>query len=230
MKKGVVLAEHLLVLVLVSSFVCSNVRRHFLLQRIRLGESQNNANAYFSEVSFWGNDSFYTKAIPVETNEFCDVELKLNKAVVYTSDVYANQQCRVVFEIKPDHTDASMYEASVVVYDFKTGNPIPKSGRTTDPFRFQLGANGVIPPGYKRFYGRSLSSADKSVFDVYFSMAKEQKRGSCVLYAYVGRPSSPFTREDGVAFLESPETVSRNKLYGKLIRFVWNYEDENIGL
>ena len=230
MKKWVVVTEHLLVLVLLSSFVCSNVRRYFLLQRIRTDEAHDKANAYFSEVSFWGNDTFYTEATPVETNGALEVEIKLNKALVYTSDVYDNQQCRVVFNIKPSRTEASVYEASVAVNDFKMGGAIPSSSRTTPPFRFTLGANGVIPPGYKRFYGTGLSSADKSVFDVYFSMAKEQNKGVCVLYAYVGFPSSssPFTREDGVAFLESPESVPHNKLHGKLIRFVWNYEDDTI--
>jgi hypothetical protein len=225
MNKKVLLIEHVLFGVLLFTFVYSSLKKVFSYQRIRSQYAQILDNAYLPGVSFWGNNSFYTKEIPVETNGLFDVSVQLNRPVVYTTEVYStNRQSRIVFEVRPVEPENLKYELSVVVYDFHPhmsdlgGKSIPS------PMQFFINSNGVSSPGYKGFNGTSRTSFEG--VDVYASIPPEQQKGTCAGYVYVNFPDSPFTREDGIAFCDSPATFPRDKLCGKVFRLVWNYESD----
>ncbi len=227
MNKKVLLIEHVLLVALLAILGVSTLRRHFFSQRIRSQYAQTKENAYFSEVSFWGNDSFYTKDIPVVTNELISLPVYLNRPVVYTTEVYStNRQSRIVFEVRPVETENLKYELCVVVYDFHPHMSALGGGAIPAPMQFFINSNGVSSPGYKGFNATSTTSFEG--VDVYASIPPEQQKGTCVCYVYVNFPNSPFTREDGTAFCDFPATFPREKFGGKLIRLEWNYESEAI--
>lgn len=224
MNKRVRLIERILLVALLVTFVSERVRRCIFSKRVRAAYEQTKENAYFSEVTFWGDDSFYTKEVPVEKNGLIDVPVYLNKPVVYTTEMYStNRQSRIVFEVRPVDTGSLKYELSIVVYNFHS--PYGRGGKSIPyPMQFFISSTGIRSPGYKGL--NATSSVSFEGVDVYASIPPEQKEGTCEGYVYINFPNTSFSNEDGVAFCDSPATFPRDKLHGKLLRLTWNYESE----